>query len=219
AIQLADDFLRAVFLEMFGDPVTNPKGWEVRKLGECLQFMTSGSRGWAKYYSEKGSKFIRIMNVGKNKLLLDDIAYVEPPATKEADRTRVEIGDVLLSITADLGRSAVVTKELNGAYINQHLALLRPLSKKINSKYLAAFLSSDMALIQFQAANKSAVKSGLNFTDIREFKVLLPPIELQNRFEDLLIYSEETLEKKKSSINGVDMLFNSLSQKAFSGQL
>ena len=82
----------------------------------------------------------------------------------------------MLSITADLGRSAVVTKELEGGHINQHLALLRPNTQIINSTYLYALLSSNSALTQFTSANKSAVKAGLNFTHIREFKVLAPPI-------------------------------------------
>ena len=219
AIQLADDFLRSVFLDMFGDPVTNPKGWEVKNLGDCLDFLTSGSRGWAKYYSEEGRKFIRIMNVGKNRLLLNDIAYVNPPETKEAERTRVKVGDVMLSITADLGRSAVVTKELEGGHINQHLALLRPNTKIINSTYLSALLSSNSALTQFTSANKSAVKAGLNFTDIREFKVLAPPMRLQIDYEQLSHKLTASLNKLNSSFEYQTFLFNSLSQKAFAGEL
>lgn len=219
AIDLADEFLRSVFLDMFGDPITNPKGWEVKNLGDCLDFLTSGSRGWAKYYSEKGKKFIRIMNVGKNRLLLNDIAYVNPPETKEAERTRVKEGDVMLSITADLGRSAVVTKELEGGHINQHLALLRPNSNMMNSSYLSALLSSNAALIQFTSANKAAVKAGLNFTDIREFKVLVPPIKLQSEYEQLSYQIATGLNRLKKSSEGKIDLFNSLSQKAFAGEL
>lgn len=219
AIDLADDFLRSVFIDMFGDPVTNPRGWEVKNLGDCLDFLTSGSRGWAKYYSEEGRKFIRIMNVGKNRLILNDIAYVNPPETKEAERTRVKVGDVMLSITADLGRSAVVTKDLEGGHINQHLALLRPNTQIINSTYLSALLSSNSALTQFASANKSAVKAGLNFTDIREFKVLAPPIRLQVDYEQLTHKLTASINKLNSSFEYQTSLFNSLSLKAFAGEL
>ncbi len=219
AIQLADDFLRAVFLDMFGDPVTNPKGWEIVELGEYLEFLTSGSRGWAKYYSESGSKFIRIQNVGKNLLLLDDMAYVNAPEGAEAKRTKVRLGDVLLSITADLGRSATVTREIEGGHINQHLALLRPVVNLINSRFLAAYLSSDGGVKQFQMKNKSAVKAGLNFNDIRTLNILLPPIELQKKYENIYEKVTSSLERMSASCDQSSFLFSSLSQKAFDGEL
>ena len=76
AIGKLDDLVQATFLEMFGDPVTNPMGWPVKKLSESLAFLTSGSRGWARYYSDEGSPFLRIQNVGRGQLLLDDLAFV-----------------------------------------------------------------------------------------------------------------------------------------------
>ncbi|SDH93341.1 type I restriction enzyme, S subunit [Vibrio xiamenensis] len=219
AIDLADEFLRSVFLDMFGDPVTNPKGWEVGELNSCLDFLTSGSRGWAKYYSEEGSKFIRIQNVGKNKLLLDELAYVNAPDTKEAERTRVKVNDVLLSITADLGRSAVVTKELSEGHINQHLALLRLKMSKLEPQFLSALLSSDGALKQFKAKNKAAVKAGLNFEDIRTFEVYLPPLTIQAKYADIYNVVMENLDNLMIQSDSAELLFSSLSQKAFSGQL
>lgn len=218
-IQLADEFLRAVFLDMFGDPVANPKGWEVRPLDEYLRFLTSGSRGWAKYYSESGSKFIRIQNVSKNKLLLDDMAFVNAPEGGEAKRTKVQLGDVLLSITADLGRSAVVTDEILGGHINQHLALLRLDRERLNPRYLAAYLSSDAGVRQFKMKNKSAVKAGLNFTDIKTLEVISPPLDRQNEYqkiyEKIKVYEEKSF-RSRSELNET---FRSLSEKAFSGEL
>ncbi|QMV16904.1 restriction endonuclease subunit S [Vibrio spartinae] len=218
-IKLADEFLRSVFLEMFGDPVTNPKGWEVCELSSCLDFLTSGSRGWAKYYVEEGSKFIRIQNVGKNKLLLNELAYVNAPDTKEAERTRVKVNDVLLSITADLGRSAVVTEELSGGHINQHLALLRLKTSKLEPQFLSALLSSEGALQQFKAKNKAAVKAGLNFDDIRTFEVYLPPLRTQSKYLAIYNTAMKNLNKLMIHHDNTEVLFSSLSQKAFSGQL
>ncbi len=219
AIDLADEFLRSVFLDMFGDPVTNPKGWEVCELNSCLDFLTSGSRGWAKYYAEEGSKFIRIQNVGKNKLILNELAYVNAPDTKEAERTRVKVNDVLLSITADLGRSAVVTEELRGGHINQHLALLRLKTSKLEPQFLSALLSSEGALRQFKAKNKAAVKAGLNFDDIRTFEIYLPPLRTQSKYLTIYTTAMKNLNKLMIQRDNAEVLFSSLSQKAFSGQL
>ncbi|MBE0440404.1 MAG: restriction endonuclease subunit S [Gammaproteobacteria bacterium] len=204
---------------MFGDPVTNSKGWDVKELDYCLIFLTSGARGWAKHYSGSGDKFIRIQNVSKNKLLLNDLAYVNAPDGAEANRTKTQIGDVLLSITADLGRAAVVIEEIAGSYINQHLALLRVKQNKLNPRYLAAYLSSEAGVTQFKAKNKSAVKAGLNFTDIRTLNILLPPIELQNKYEELYKKVTFSINYKQESLQFSESLFKSLSQKAFNGEL
>nr|WP_248280344.1 restriction endonuclease subunit S [Marinomonas sp. UCMA 3892] len=219
AIQLADDFLRSVFLDMFGDPVTNPKGWDIRPLEDCLEFLTSGSRGWAQYYSDQGSKFIRIQNVSKNRLLLEDMAYVNAPDGAESTRTRVQIGDVLLSITADLGRSAVVNDEIAGGHINQHLALLRVNQSKINSRFLSAYLSSDGGVKQFQMKNKSAVKAGLNFNDIRTLMIPIPPLNIQKKYENIYDNISIMNEHCLSSSNEIKNQIAVLSQKAFSGGL
>lgn len=219
AIQLADDFLRAVFLDMFGDPVTNPKGWEVSSLDQHLEFLTSGSRGWAKYYSNSGSKFIRIQNVGKNKLLLTDMAYVNAPKGAEAARTKIQTGDVLLSITADLGRSSVVTSDIEDGYVNQHLAILRLKKDELNSRYLSAYLSSDAGVRQFFVKNKSAVKAGINFSDIRSLEIQVPPISLQRSYENLYERVMGFQLKQSENLDVAEAAFSSLSQKAFSGQL
>lgn len=110
AVRMTEDLLRSVFLDMFGDPVTNPKGWEIKSLSEEIEFMTSGSRGWAEYYSDSGRKFIRIQNVKNGLLHFNDVQYITPPDNKEAARTKVQENDLLISITADLGRTAVVDK-------------------------------------------------------------------------------------------------------------
>ena len=107
ALAELDILLQSTFLDMFGDPVTNPMGWEVVTVGDEIGFLTSGSRGWAKYYAKDGDTFIRIQNLKDGQLDLGDIAFVNAPESAEARRTKVEPGDVLLSITADLGRTDV----------------------------------------------------------------------------------------------------------------
>jgi type I restriction enzyme S subunit len=217
AIRLADDFLKSVFLDIFADPVTNPKQWPDKPLGNLLSFLTSGSRGWAKYYSDAGKLFLRIQNVGHNRLLMNDVAYVSPPDSAEARRTLVQPNDVLLSITADLGRTAVISEGIPEAYINQHLALLRP--KDIEPLYPSAFLSSLGGQTQIHALNRNGVKAGLNFSDIRSLRILLPPQLLQRRF--VLVYEKhkQMLERLSKAMTIADELFESLVQSAFRGEL
>lgn len=219
AVKLTEELLRSVFLDMFGDPVTNPKGWEVKSLAEEIIFMTSGSRGWAEYYSDHGSKFIRIQNVKNGQLHFNDIQYVKAPDNKEAARTKVQENDLLISITADLGRTAVVDKQIadEGAHINQHLALVR-LSNAINPHFVAAYLESQGGKRQFLQLDQAAVKSGLNFDSIKSLQLFNPPIDIQNGYAAFVNTLEKTKGKLKASAEVADILFNSLVLQTFNGK-
>ena len=214
AIALTEQLLRSTFLGMFGDPVTNPKCWPVKPLGGLLSFLTSGSRGWAQYYAEVGETFLRIQNVGRDRLDLTDVASVSAPTSAEARRTETSPGDVLLSITADLGRTAVVPGTLERAFINQHLAILRP--NGVNSEYLSSFLASEGGQRQINRRNKGGVKAGLNFDDIRSIEVALPPVPVQDAFglTKTMIRQLETHQLQARAVD--EDLFNSLLARAFS---
>ena len=217
---MADEFLRSVFLEMFGDPVRNEKGWEVIPFGEFINFITSGSRGWAQYYSNIGEKFIRIQNVVNGQLVFDSIQYVKAPKTQEANRTKVKKDDLLISITADLGRTAVVDVETaaEGAYINQHLCLLR-LNEQVNPVYISSFLESDGGKNQFKRLDQVGVKSGLNFDSIKSLNIQNPPLQLQNKFVEVVQELNRQKYNLKKSLAEMDNNFNSMMQKAFQGEL
>jgi type I restriction enzyme S subunit len=138
-------------------------------LGERLVFLTSGSRGWAKHYARAGAPFLRIQNVKADSIALGDLAHVNAPRSREAERTKVQVGDVLLSITADLGRSAVVDERVAGGHVSQHLAILRTVG--LHPRILSAYLSSHLGLAQMMRLNRGATKQGLNFDDIRSLRV------------------------------------------------
>lgn len=213
AIALTEELLRSTFLEMFGDPVANPKRWPVKKLGELLEFLTSGSRGWAEFYAQTGPTFLRIQNVRDDELRLDDVAFVQPPSSAEATRTRTRPGDVLLSITADLGRVAVVPDNLGPAHISQHLALLRP--RGIEPEFLSAFLASQGGQHQFARLNRHGVKAGLNFDDIREVDVLTPPRTVQLAFVKAKSQDRALRARHRDAARVAGELFASLVDQAF----
>jgi type I restriction enzyme S subunit len=213
AIALTEELLRSTFLEMFGDPVINPKGWPVKPLGALLSFLTSGSRGWAQYYAEAGETFLRIQNVRTDRLDLSDVAFVRAPTSAEARRTETFPGDVLLSITADLGRTAVVPETLKRAFINQHLAILRP--NGVNSEYLSSFLASEAGQRQINRRNKGGVKAGLNFDDIRSIEVVLPPKPVQDSFGMTKSQMRRFDTRQLEARNVAGDLFSSLLARAF----
>lgn len=217
-IEKYDALTQSLFLEMFGDPVRNEKGWKIKTIGDMIDFLTSGSRGWAKYYSDKGDLFLRIQNVGYNKLRLDDLCFIDTPNTAEAKRTKVIPGDIIMSITADLGRTAVIPENFPAAFINQHLAILR-LSKDYNPNYVSAFIASSGGQTLFNKLNKGGVKSGLNFNDIKSYSVFCPPIHLQNQFALRVQHIEQQKQQAQEALAKSESLFQSLLQRAFKGEL
>ena len=193
-IARTDDLVKSQFIEMFGDPLNNTKELPVHQLSEFISFLTSGSRGWAKYHSDEGEWFITIKNVKDCKISLEDVQCITPPQNVEADRTRLKEGDLLISITADLGRTGVVTKEIadHGAYINQHLTCIRLDRTVLNPLYVAYFMESDAGKKQFFEKNLSSVKAGLNFDSIRTLQLLVPPVEDQRRFVEFVEQSDKS---------------------------
>ena len=182
-----DDLIKARFVEMFGDPVLNPNNYPVHQLSDYIDFLTSGSRGWAQYCVDDGAEwFITIKNVKDCRISVANIQPINVPDNAEARRTRVQEGDLLISITADLGRTGVVTKEIaeHGAYINQHLTCIRLNRGVLEPLYVAYFMESEAGKEQFASKNQSAVKAGLNFNSINTLRLLIPPKAKQKEFID-----------------------------------
>jgi type I restriction enzyme S subunit len=184
-LQLLDKLIKARFVEMFGDPIKNPKEYPVHQLSEYITSLTSGSRGWARYCVDDGNEwFITIKNVKDCHIITDNMQPVNAPDNAEAKRTKVQEGDLLISITADLGRTGVVTKEIaeHGAYINQHLSCIRINKEVLKPLFVAYYMESPAGKEQFAAKNQNAVKAGLNFNSINSLRLIVPPIREQEDF-------------------------------------
>lgn len=155
---------------------TLPNAWTWATLDQLTEFITSGSRGWADYYSDAGATFIRSQDINKDWLDLSDCAHVQPPGGSEGQRTRVEQDDLLLTITgANVGKSARVNVHLDEAYVSQHVALLRPVHR-LMSEYLHLLLTANGGgRGQLNKAAYGAGKPGLNLGQVGSVAVPLPP--------------------------------------------
>lgn len=195
-----DALVQAQFIEMFGDP-----NIPMHNLSEYILFLTSGSRGWARYYCDEGEYFITIKNVKNGKISLDNMQCINPPQNAEAERTKVQEGDLLISVTADLGRTGVVSKEIakHGAYINQHLTCVRLNKDLVHPLFASYFLESPFGKDQFDRMNNNGVKAGLNFNSIGNLKIIVPPIEQQNLFVSFI---QRTFQAKTALQNTIASL-------------
>ena len=217
-LEKLEELIRARFVEMFGDPKINPNHYLISQLSKYITFLTSGSRGWAKYCTDDGSEwFITIKNVKDCHILVDNMQPVNAPDNAEAKRTKVQKGDLLISITADLGRTGVVTGEIaeHGAYINQHLTCIRLNQTVLNPLYVSYFMESPAGKEQFESKNQSAVKAGLNFNSINSLLIMVPPIELQNQFADFVQVIDKSKDSVQKALDEAQLLFDSLMQQYF----
>ena len=122
-----------------------------------------------------------------------------------------------LSITADLGRTGVVTQEIaeHGGYINQHLTCIRLDREAVRPLYVAYYMESDAGKRQFQAKNQSAVKAGLNFNSINALRLAVPPIELQDAFIAFVEQTDKSKMAIQQSLDKLELLKKSLMQEYF----
>ena len=213
-----DNLIKARFVEMFGNPRINPRQYPVSELSEYIEFLTSGSRGWAKYCIDDGTEwFITIKNVKDCLISVENMQSVNAPNNAEARRTKVQEGDLLISITADLGRTGVVTKEIaeHGTYINQHLICIRLNKAILNPLYVAYFMESTAGKEQFESKNQSAVKAGLNFNSINSLRIMVPPISIQEEFVSFVKQVDKSKIVVQKALDEAQLLFDSLMQEYF----
>jgi type I restriction enzyme S subunit len=213
AIQLADQFLRAVFLDMFGDPMMNPKGWEVVKIGSVVDCIVPGRD---KPKSFTGS----IPWVTTNDLC--HLGYTYEPKQfigltkeeiKEVKAKVVPKASVIMTCVGDLGVLSIAGREI---VINQQLHAFLP-SSKINNAFLMYALSFQKKYMLSMASNTTVPY--MNKTICNSIPLTVPPIEAQHQFGKIHDKIQVHLTEVRHSQVKCNALFNSLTQKAFAGEL
>jgi type I restriction enzyme S subunit len=162
-------------------PFELPDGWEWVHILDISELITSGSRGWAKYYSDKGAIFITMGNLARNsyELRMDTIRYVTPPFGGEGSRTRLIENDLIISITGDVGNLGLIPPNFGEAYINQHACLLR-FMYDCRIRYWSEFMRSPLAKSQFNAPQRG-IKNSFRLGDVGEMLAAMPPLKEQHR--------------------------------------
>ena len=162
-------------------PFKLPDLWEWARLGSLVEVITSGSRDWAKYYSETGSLFLRMGNLSRNsfELRLKNLQRVQLPEKAEGTRTSLQAGDLLFSITGEVGMLGLIPDGFETAYINQHTAMIRFLPL-IRNRYLPYFLLTDYAQKCYKS-NQHGIKNSFRLDSISDILVPIPPLPEQER--------------------------------------
>ncbi len=206
------------------DKVMLPRGWTWATVEQLTRKVTSGSRGWAQFYSDSGSLFIRAQDIKTDELRFDKSAFVRIPSNAEGTRTRVQFGDILIVITgANVTKSALVESDLGEAYVSQHVGLLRPATIDLASYLYTNIVAPKYGRDILRKQAYGAGKPGLNLDNIRNLIIRLPPLAEQG----IIVEEVERCKSIADSIEAIiedslkraDRLRQSILKRAFEGKL
>jgi type I restriction enzyme S subunit len=227
AIQLADKFLRAVFLDMFGDPVTNPKGWKVKTIEELVKpekySIKRGPFGGAlkkEIFVESGYLVYEQYHALNNDFSFKRY-FIDESKFHELKAFEVKPGDIIVSCSGVyLGKLAIVPKDARKGIINQALLKLSLNSTEmLNEVFLAIFTDTNFRNKFFGEQRGSGIPNFPPMSVFKEVGFICPPIELQNKYLDIINKASKIKSKVFVDENRSSKLFESLSQKAFAGKL
>jgi type I restriction enzyme S subunit len=220
AIQLADDFILSVFIDMFGDPITNSKGWEVKPLSSLCKKVTDGTHH-SPPIVEKGVPYVTAKHLKKTGLEFYNKPWYITEESHQAiySRCNPEKNDVLyIKDGATTGLAAINEYDFEFSMLSS-LALLKPDYEKITSEFLCIFLNHPRTKLVLTANMAGAAITRLTLSKIKDVKVPLPDLVAQKKFSEIYLSVRKLLDKVRDSSDLTKQEFNSLSQKAFAGEL
>lgn len=223
ALALADDFLRSLFMEMFGDPASNSRGWPITLLDELgdvqggLQVSTKREAGVLTL------PYLRVANVYRDRLELADIKEINLTEA-EFRRVRLQVGDILIveghGNPEEIGRAAIWDGSIEPCVHQNHLIRFRADRRRALPEYISRLLNSDGGRQQLIGAGRTT--SGLNTIStrkVKEVRIPLPPIELQQKFFEVVRAQLAITGKLSAQLELSKGLISSLSHRAFRGEL
>ena len=186
-----DDLIKARFVEMFGEPIANPMSWPVKRLQELSILITNGNtpKGGSENYVDNGIMLLRSQNVWRNRIDLDDVAFIDEGTHASMKKSSLHYKDILITKTgrintenSSLGRAALFLGEDNSANINGHIYLVR-LDGSVVPEFVVTILTGEAYRRYIRKVCVGGIdKRQINVDQVEDFPIILPPIELQKDF-------------------------------------
>ena len=216
-MQYSDEAVNARFVEMFGNPVANDMGWNTLPLKNACKSIVDCPHSTPSYTNEDtGFMCIRTSIVKKNKIFWDDIEYIpEDEFVKRIQRKKPEVGDIVYTREgAILGIAAIIDRDCNVA-LGQRSMLLSPDIDKCTSEFLCVAMNSDSFLDNVLKGVSGSASPHINVGDIKVFRMIMPPVELQKQFSDFVKQVNKSKVAIQKALDKTQMLFDSLMQEYF----
>lgn len=217
SIDLADKFLDSVFLDMFGDPVNNPKGWPIKQLGaiaDCQLGKMLSQKARAGHYPKK---YLRNANVRWRSIDLSDLLEMDFSPSEQI-KFGLEVGDLLVCEGGEIGRCAVWRNQAVECYFQKALHRVR-VREDVLPEYLQEYFYWMASLGGFDKSVSEVTFSHLTSEKLKMLPVPTPPLSLQRQFSQIYSQVSDAKDKALKSLSGIEELYGSLAQKAFCGRL
>ncbi|MRX62596.1 restriction endonuclease subunit S [Maribacter luteus] len=221
-IEKYDQLTQSLFLDMFGDPVTNPKGWKEIKIEDVSFIVTKGSSPkWQGFeYISSGIRFITSENVRLGHLDCEKDKFVAKEFHEKLERSKLKKNDLLVNLVgASIGRGALMEEKFLPANINQAVAKIELNTEIVDSVFLLNQIITPQIQDRLIGNKVEGARANISLKNVRELKFLYPPIKLQNQFAEHAQAIEAQKALAEKSLQKSEALFNSLLQKAFKGEL
>ena len=212
------------FVEMFGDPIRNPKRLPVAKLSDLAVKITNGTtpKGGSKVYVDQGVMFLRSQNVWKGRLELEGVAFLDVETNAKQKDSCLKNGDLLITKTgrvntenSSLGRTAIYDGPDGRANINGHVYLVR-LKAGVPRLYVLSILISDSYRDHIRSVCVGGIdKRQLNLCHIENFPILQPPLALQREFAAFVAKVDKSKFAVRKSLESYQKLYRQQLQEAF----
>jgi len=224
AIEKLDQLLQATFIDMFGDPVSNPKGWRSDKnlgdVADIVSGITKGRKITGKSLRE--IPYLAVSNVQDKYLNLSIIKTIEA-SDDEIERYRLKQGDLLLTEGGDpdkLGRGTLWNNEVDECIHQNHVFRVRLTSKEFTPNYLNWIVGSEYGKRYFlKSAKQTTGIASINMGQLKKLPLLTPPLDLQIQFDERCIKIHQIKNQLVDSYKDINNLFSSLQNQAFNGTL
>ena len=226
AQQLSDTFLQSVFLEMFGDPATNPKGWDIVAIEEALSKRRAGTQSGPFGSSLKRHEYVAewipvwgINNVKPNEFIEDEPLYITAAKYQQLTTYSVEVGDILISRAGTTGRMCVARPMQSPSIIGTNLVRVSLNCAKIGSDYFTAlFTYLPNRVGSLRTSGDENAYSFLNPSNLRQLRIPLPPHALQEQFAQVVRRTERLRGQQREAARQAEHLFQTLLARAFRGE-
>ncbi len=224
SIRLLDEFLKSTFWEMFGDPALNKKGWETLTIRElALRFSDGpfGSNLKTEHYSNSGIQVIRLQNIGINEFVEKDITYVKTNHYENVlKKYSCYPGDVVIATMGEPNiRACIVPKHVNVAVNKADCVLFRVNPKLSNPFYISHLLNLDGFLFLANSFIHGQTRARISSGQIAKISIPIPHLELQSQFAQIVEKTEAIKTQYQQSLQELENLYGSLSQRAFRGEI
>ncbi len=220
ALAQLDSLTQSIFIEMFGDPAKNPKGWPTTQLADLITDGDTINYGVVQPGddADSGIPLIRVGDLIDGRVRHESLKKIAPAVESAYKRSRIRGDEILVSCVGSVGVVALVTEAEKGFNIARAVARVR-LSEATNRNFMAAHLQTHSIQHYFTQELRTVSQPTLNIKQLAETSVMCPPIEHQLEFALRLAVAGKVKEAHEASENQLNTLFASLQHRAFRGEL